>query len=388
MEFKKRSWVLILLIASPLLLEMLFFWNNDSYASGIKSLEKSISLLLLPICILGNYKRVHFVKLLQCYATGTTVIMVVFLIRFVIVYPDLIAKYNNGIDLWELGYRFANSVGTHAPALNMHLAFVTIINLYLVVHSFQNFKSNIVKFFRILIFIIAIFMVLLVNTRVALLNVFIGIGIVFFFEIIKKYPLKSVIKALAAALIFIGTILFFFIQKNPYMKEKYGTVTFAHMEKIGKLDQIKDPEIHVFNAAVTRLSIWKSTWELSLKKLPFGTGSSDGKPELFKYYKQTNQQFLAKFKFPVHNQFLDFLLKFGFLGPLVVLLFIFGIAYLGFDLKNAIIISFFCLFLTSNCTDDFLIRFDGIAFSGFWYAIFGSYWLQTKTIDDKALIVG
>lgn len=383
----KQSWVLIILIASPLLLEIIFFWNNDSYSSGIKSLEKSISLVLLPIGILGNYKKLQFLKLLRTYATVTTVVIAVFLIRFVVIYPDLVSKYNNGIDLWELGYRFADSVGTHAPALNMHLAFVTLIHCYFSVHFIRNNKIRALQFFTILLFIITLFLVLLINTRVALLNVFIGIVIIFFFEIIKKNPLKSVVKWLALSLIVLGTILFFFVQNNPYMKEKYSTVTFAHMDKVGKLDEIKNPEIYVFNAAVTRLSIWKTSWELAIKNLPFGTGSSDGKPELFKYYKQTNQQFLAKYEFPVHNQFLDFFLKFGFLGPIVVFGFIFGIVFIGFDLKHPIIIAFACLFFISNCTDDFLLRFDGIVFGGFWFSVFGSYWLQNKITEDTVPVI-
>ncbi|MNF79262.1 O-Antigen ligase [compost metagenome] len=155
------------------------------------------------------------------------------------------------------------------------------------------------------------------------------------------------------------------------------------MDKVGKLDEIDHPEIKVFNSLVTRVSIWKSAWELSVQNLPFGVGAADGKSELNKYYAATNQQFLAKYEFPTHNQFLDFLLKFGILGPLVVILYIFTICYLGYDLKNGMILSFFLIFFTSNLTDDFLLRFDGIAFSGLWLSIFGSYWLQQKVTLDK-----
>jgi hypothetical protein len=35
-------------------------------------MEKSISLLLFPLFILGNYKRVQFIKLLQFYSYTTT----------------------------------------------------------------------------------------------------------------------------------------------------------------------------------------------------------------------------------------------------------------------------------------------------------------------------
>jgi hypothetical protein len=383
MELNKRVVVLGLFIASPFVLELLFFWNNDSYGAGLKSLEKSVSLFLFPLIILGNYKRVQFYKLLKYYGVITTLIILFFFVRFNVVYPELMDKYLNGIDLWEMGYKFSNSIGIHAPALNMHLAFVTIINLYFVFYSFRKRNSLINKTLGMLVFMASFFFVLFVNTRMALFNVLVGIGIVFFHEIIRMYTIKKVISVALISSLIIGGIFYLFIQKNPYMKEKYSSVTFAYMDKVGKLDEIDHPENKVFNSVVTRLSIWKSAWELSLKHIPFGVGASDGKPELFKYYKETNQHFLAKYEFPTHNQFLDFLLKFGVVGPIIVALYIFTIGYLGFDLKNGIIFSFFFLFFTSNLTDDFLLRFDGIAFSGFWFSIFGSYWLQEKAIVRK-----
>ena len=382
LKFSKTAWILVVCIASPLLLELLFFWNNDSLSKGLKAVEKSTSLLLFPIFIIGHYQRVKFLKLAETYSIATTMMMLFFLTRFYVVYPDLVNKYLSRIDLWEMGYKFADSIGIHAPALNMHLAFVSICAFYFVFYSFQNKEKSTFKILRIIVFLLSFFFVLLVNTRMALLNALIGFLVVFIFEIKSRFSIKKMILTAITVLLVLGSILFAFIQKNPYMKEKYSTVTFAYMDKVGKLDEIDHPEIYAFNSLATRLSVWKSAWELSVKNLPFGVGASDGKPELNKYFKATNQQFLAKYEFPTHNQFLDFLLKFGILGPLVAAFYIFSIGYIGYDLKNAIIISFFILFFTSNLTDDFLLRFDGIAFSGFWFSVFSSYWLQQKAILD------
>ncbi|MBE8724876.1 O-antigen ligase family protein [Flavobacterium hungaricum] len=383
LKFNQKALILVFCIASPILLEVIMFWNNDSFSKGLKALEKSISLVLFPIFIIGNYERIQFLKLVKIYSTIITILMLFFFIRFNIVYPELLIKYLNGIDLWEMGYQFSNSIGIHAPALNMHLAFVSICSLYFVFSSFKNHEKAVIKAIQILLFLMSFFFVLFVNTRMALFNVLAGFIIVFFFEINSNFNIKKIIIAGITTAVMLSGILYLFVQKNPYMKEKYSSITFAYMDKVGKLDEIDHPEIKVFNSFVTRLSIWKSAWELSVKNLPFGVGASDGKPELFKYYKETNQQFLAKYEFPTHNQFLDFLLKFGFLGPLVVILYIGTIGYLGFDLKNAIIVSFFFLFFTSNLTDDFLLRFDGIVFSGFWTSVFAGFWLQQNAIRNK-----
>ena len=384
LKYTKASLILMACIASTILLELLMFWNNDSFAKGLKAIEKSTSLLIFPLFIIGNYQRVNFLKLAQTYVIATTLILLFFFMRFNVVYPELMDKYLNGIDLWEMGYQFANSIGIHAPALNMHLAFVSVCALYFVFHSFRNNEKTGFKIIQFLVFLLSFFFVLFVNTRMALFNVLVGFIIVFFFEIKSKFSTKKIVLTAITVVVLLGGILFFFVQKNPYMKEKYSTVTFAYMDKVGKLDEIDHPEIKVYNALVTRVSIWKSAWELSVKNLPFGVGASDGKPELNKYFAETNQHFLAKYEFPTHNQFLDFLLKFGILGPLVVMLYIFTIGYLGYDLKNAMILSFFFIFFTSNLTDDFLLRFDGIAFSGLWFSVFASYWLQQKVMLRKA----
>lgn len=374
----KSQLPIMLVIASPFLMEILFFGTNNSYDLGLKSLEKSLSLLFFPLFIIGNYQRIQFHKILKAYCIGTTLIMTFFFVRFIILDPEHFFKYINGINLWEMGYVFSDSIGIHAPALNMHLAFVAFSNIYFLFEP-SNINEN--KWFKIrnlTLFILSFFFVLYVNTRMALLATLVGFMTVGYFQISKRYSFKVIFKRAIITLILIGSVLFLFLQKDPYMKEKYSTQIFSNMDKVGKLDEINHPEIAVYSSFVTRLSIWKSAWELSLKNLPFGVGASDGKTELIKYFKETNQIFLTKYKFPTHNQFLDYLLKFGILGPIVALLYIGFIAFLGFKTKNAVIISFFFLFFTSNLTDDFLLRFDGIVFSGLWISIFASYWLQQK----------
>lgn len=378
LHYTKNILILVACIATPVILELVLFWNNDSFAKGLKAIEKSTSLVIFPLFIIGNFQRVNFLKLLQVYVFGTTLVLLFFFIRFNILFPELMHKYLNGIHLWEMGYQFGNSVGIHAPALNMHLAFVSVSAFYFLIKSFKDHEKFTLKVIRMITFILSFFFVLFVNTRLALINVFIGLLIVLFYAVKLDNFKKVALKSLPVFILLIA-VLFLFVQKDPYMKEKYSSVSFAYMDKVGKLDEIDHPEVKVFNSLVTRVSIWKSAWELSLKNLPFGVGASDGKNELNKYYAATNQQFLAKYEFPTHNQFLDFLLKFGILGPLVVLFYISIIGYLGFDLKNAVIISFFIIFFTSNLMDDFLLRFDGIAFSGFWLSIFSSYWMQQKS---------
>lgn len=379
-RLNKQALLLSGIIASPFLLEILLFFNNDSVSDGLKSVEKTVSLLLLPLVILGNYKYITFRKILFYYSRLVTLLMVFMFGRFLVLYPENAAKYLQGIHLWEMGYFFSKTFGIHAPALNMHLAFVAIVSFYFVFQHFRHNEKKIYRAYSLIFLALSIFFVLFVNTRMALLNMFAGFLIIIIYEFIKIKNYKKFIATVSLLLIVITGVMYVFIQNNPYMKEKYGKVTFAHMDKIGKLDEVPNPESEVFNSLVTRVSIWKSAWELSVDNLPLGVGSADGKKDLIAYYKQTGQNFLAKYEFPVHNQFLDFLLRFGIPGVVVILLYIFSIGYIGIKAKHAVMVSFFVLFFTSNLTDDFLIRFDGIVFSGLWFTLFCAYRLQQKAI--------
>jgi hypothetical protein len=376
-NYKKENLIKTVLIASPFLLEILFFWNNDSYSLGIKTLEKSLSLLVFPLFILGNYKQVNFYRLVKIYSIVTTAIVLFFFFRFIVVYPEYFNKYLNGIHLWEMGYVFSKTIGMHAPALNMHMAFVTIINFFIFIKK----ENGALKYLHFFIFITSVVLLLFINTRVAIIDAAIGCIIVLFYQLKRKENLPKLIINTGITILFISILSVLFLKKDSYLKEKFSNIAFAHMDKVGKLDEIDHPEVAVYSSLVTRVSIWKSALELSWKSLPFGVGSSDGRNDLVNYYKQTNQKFLAKYKFATHNQYIDFLLKFGFIGLIVAFVYIFSFLYFGIKSQSPLIIAFFFLFFTCNLTDDFLIRFDGIIFSGFWLTIFSCYYMQKVKTD-------
>jgi len=364
-------------IALPLVLEVLFFWNNDSLKMGIKSLEKNLSLILLPVFIIESYQDINFKNILNYYRYISTAVLLVLLIRFAIISPDLIQKYINGIHLWEMGYMFANSFKNHAPAVNMHIAFLIIVHVYFLLK--EGFSKQLTT--NIILILVSVFSLFIVNTRISLITTIVGIFLIIANFVIKRnnINLKKTLKITVGSSALVFVVLFIAFETNPYMKEKYGNATFAYMDKIGKLDEIKNPETKVFNAFVTRLSIWKSAWELGNKRPLVGYGSADGKKELVQYFKTTNQVFLTKYEFPVHNQPLDYFLKYGFLGLISALIYLLYPIFLGVRLREIIMVFFGLNFLICNMFDDFLIRFDGIVFYGLWVSLATAAYFKTDS---------
>ena len=371
------------LIASPFLLDLIFLWNNESLIEGLKHAEKRVSLLILPLFILGQTFRFNTMRILRYYAWITTLILSLGLVRFAIISPDLFVKYLNGKDLWEMGYAFARSLNNHAPALNMHVAFVVVINFYVL----KNRPSGLKLWqtgLRILFFMSALVLLFYINTRLAILNAFLGIVLVILYENKQFFAMKTLKKGALGILIFTALGLGF-VKVFPYSIEKFSTVTFAHLDKVGKLDELENPEATAYNGLVTRLSIWQSALFVAIDHPVLGVGAADGKKELNAYYKNTNQHFLAKYKFPTHNQYLDFWIKFGLLGLCVSILYVSLFLVVGWQTNQVLAVFFFILFATANGVDDFLIRFDGIVFSGLWLSVFAQSFIfkQKDTVHRR-----
>lgn len=373
-ELKKYYWF-CLVINIPILLEILFFWNNDSFYDGIKSLEKSLACLILPYIIIAYYKSVDLKTFLKRYSFLTITTLIICLFLFSFFESSYFEKYMNGIHLWQMGYQFALFFGIHAPALNMYVSFISIFLLSLLINLVVKKRVNKKTPILILLFLLSFIFLLIINTRIALVTFLINFIILF---VTYNFNLKKKISIVLMSLLLLSFMTKVFVDKFPYTIEKYTTQIFNDLDKVGKLDEIQDPEIKVYSSLVTRLSIWKSSLELGNKNFLIGVGSSDAKNELTNYYKSTNQLFLAKYGFITHNQFLNYYIKYGIVGLLGCLIYLLYPFYIGFKTKNVIIICFAVNFFISNLTDDYLNKFDGLVYSSLFYSIFTCYYLNYK----------
>jgi hypothetical protein len=365
-----------LIINIPILLECIFFWNNDSAFLGMKSLEKSISCLLLPYLIIPHFEYIDTFKILKKYSIYTAFILIISLISFAFFEHSYFMKYLNGIHLWQMGYTFSDFIGIHAPALNMYISFICVYILYLTINEFSNndFSKKAIKLF--LLFLVFFFFLLVINTRIAMLTFVLNAIILFVFSkiVIRK---KIIIVILSVTILTCLTKIF--IEKFPYTLDKYTVHLFNDMDKVGKLDEIDNPEIYAYTSLVTRISIWKSSYEVGKKNFLVGVGSSDAQKELIRHYQKTNQIFLTKYGFITHNQFLNFFIKYGIIGLIGCFIYIFYPLYLSIKTNSIIIFCFFLNFLISNITDDYLNKFDGLVYTALWYSIFTCYYLNNKS---------
>lgn len=372
----KKYLRLALIINIPILLECIFFWNNDSSYLGMKSLEKSISCLLLPCLIIPHFEHINAFKTLKKYSLYTAIILVISLFCFAFFEHSYFMKYLNGIHLWQMGYTFSDDfIGIHAPALNMYISFISIYVLYLTINEFSqhNFSKKTIKLFGL--FLVLFFFLLVINTRLAILTFVLNSVVLFIYS---KIALKKKFVIILVCLATLFGVTKLFIDKFPYTLDKYTVHLFNDMDKVGKLDEINHPEINAYTSLVTRISIWKSSYEVAMDNFLIGVGSSDAQKELINHYRETDQRFLTKYGFITHNQFLNFFIKYGIIGLICCFIYMLYPLYLSIKTKNIIIFCFFLNFFISNITDDYLNKFDGLVYTALWYSIFTCYYLNYK----------
>lgn len=370
LHFQKKRVMSIVIISIPFFINLIFIWNNESLFDGVKHGEKYLACLIFPIIIIFKRFSIEIGRVFRVYSFVFTLILIICFFRHFFTEYDQFAKYLNGELVWQMGYNFALSMDLHAPALNMHVAFLVIINLYLLLSDYVRKKLIKIIIYRIIVFVLSVFILFVINTRLAIFNVFLGIPLISGLFLLRNVPK---IKAYKLISIITGTIIGFaliFILTFPYVIDKFTSLTFKHMDKVGQLDSFDNPEAEVYSSLVTRVSIWKTTIDVISTNMIFGVGSADSKKELINKYKETNQKFLYRHKFPVHNQFLDFFLKFGLVGLVGLVIYIFYPLWLYKKFNKPYVLYFFLLFFISNFTDDFMIRYDGIVFSALWFSIF------------------
>ena len=368
----KVIWAFII----PVVLHVLFFWNNESFIQSIKQLEKFTVFLVFPLIFIFQQRPINIRKILTYYSSIFSTILFLFFIYYLYVNFIDFKGYVLGEDVWKMGYAFSNFLGTHAPRFNMHVSFLSFVNLYLVMNTALGKNKDSSLFVRGACLASSLFVMLIINTRVAIAIFAVGaISYIVYIFFVKGFTAKKMFFISAI----LGIITTVFLFTFPYTLEKFQKKTFNKMDMIGKLDQIDEPEEKIYNSLVTRLTVWSVVLDMSTKKPMTGYGYTNCYALLFQKYKDSNQQFLLKHKFKVHNQFLDYLLKFGYAGALLLIIFFANKFYIAIKIRSTVFLYFCILFLAANLFDDLLRIYDGIAFSAFWTSVFIKSYLEKRS---------
>jgi hypothetical protein len=115
----------------------------------------------------------------------------------------------------------------------------------------------------------------------------------------------------------------------------------------------------------------------------WGIGTGNYKQEYAKAYKKIHTRLNPEFRFHVHNQYLSYLVNFGFVGLVLVFGLVFYSIYYKKQFRNVLLILLLLIILISNLGEAILETHVGLSFFVFFHSLF--LWHSPKELSRSML---
>ncbi len=313
------SWILI---AFSVYSFLTIFYAENSQLVLSRIFEQRLTLLLLPFIAILQRSKIDFILFLKIFVLGNFFFIVYsyfyifyqyWVVKEPVLHRDFLSNFTHVC--CQLQYR------TYA-CLNIVISYAAIVYLLL--------KREISIAVTLIYFITSFFFFILNNSRaedIALLVVFVTLLIYTF----KRNKMQTIsIFVLGCSLLFLSVKIF------PYSRLAQQ---FYKFEKIKKLSALDDP----------RICIWDCALDLANSSICRGLGVNNYEEKLVEEYEKRDFKQGVISKYNTHNQFLGFLLEFGLVGSILLLILLLSIYFVSekerrlfyFQLTGILIISFF-----------------------------------------------
>ncbi len=323
---------------------------TENMPRGVDMIGRQISFLLFPV-FYATYRVKSFSVLFKTYC--------IFIFGMILICEiDTIYRFFYKSDTFPLtldlflSYRYTGaeltkSIGLHNAYFGMYILFSNVLLLSWMI---KTMRSRIFLGLFLLVCLQSVFLLQMVAKTAIIMNLLI-VGASMIYILIKQKKLKLL---LFSSLLLIVIASFSY----SYLKLPIERIT----ERFEELNQGENTERE------TRVKLWKSALPIIKENLVVGVGTGDVEDQLHASYKKND--ILSKSN--IHNQYLDYLMRYGLVG-LLVFLSILGYALIH-ALKTANYIYFcFTLIIIGCCfTENIFSRQWGITF----YACF-NYLLYT-----------
>jgi hypothetical protein len=164
-----------------------------------------------------------------------------------------------------------------------------------------------------------------------------------------------------------------------------GTTKRIHDEVFSKWELLSQDQFK-YNDAFTGTTLRLITWKFVVKKMfsdnhyLTGVGSGDGQDFINDVYKEHNMDAAGYLNFNMHNQILEYFVKFGLLGVIYFLVLLIISFKAALKTKDTLYVFFLILFLTISITESNLEVQRGLIF----FMVFNSLFLFYKPITSQA----
>lgn len=353
---KKESYMFFMYSALFFIYLISLLWTND-LRNGLKQLEKMLPFLFIPLSVflLKPFKTKAQINLFYKYFIISNVVAVIVTISYLLYNIDVILNQKNS---YVKNLKLREYI-EDVPVIGKHtIYFSLLIAVALLLLYYNKFK---LKTINVLFAITLLMGLFLASSRGVIIALFVVAGLIVFQKIKNKK--KAILVFLTALSLFSATAYLSPLKTrfNEILENKYFYPEGVH-----------------FNSFNLRTAIYNCSFSLIKKTGFLGFSPGDTQKELNACYNKFNTDAFKIIKYNSHNQYLDYLLAFGFLGfSLILILFSFYL-YAAIKHNNTLYFNFLILVYLIFLIENLLVRNTGIVTFVFFNCLF-AYSCTNKT---------
>lgn len=341
----------------------LLYTEDSKY--GLKILERNLVWVLLPLVIpLGNQLRKQtLLKAVSVFAVAIHVLMLGLV--FVAIY-----KYIDTQDILVFYYKYLTEI------INFHPVYLAVYLLFALLILIEGWQKKYIKtpiYLKIGIIVFDVILLILLSSKMVLASFL----LIFLILIFRSYKSRKVIWGSILGIVLLGAVMMQFSEtRNRINDSLFSSWELLEQETF----KYNDP----FTGITLRLITWKFTMKkfLSEENVVIGLGTGDARSFINEVYKERKMDGAGYLNFNMHNQYLEYLLKFGVLG----LIYFGTILFLCFKKavkdRNHLYFSFLLIFCIFSITESNLEVQRGIVFFVLINTLFYFFSAQSREEAD------
>lgn len=352
-----------LLFAGFFLLFPLALIYTDDVSYGLKNVERNIVWFIIPILVpfaLKMDKKSQF-KALSIFSVA---------IHLLIAFLVLVAfwRYFDSKDEMVFYYSELTDI------INFHPVYLSVYFLFGLIILFESWKKkywNPSLAIKILIVAIDMVFLILLSSKIVLVSFL----LVLLISILRrKQSRKKAIFSIVGLFMIVFIIMQFSVTRDRINNSLFSSWELLDKERF----EYDDP----FTGVTLRLVAWKfvSKKFIENENVFIGVGTGDARDFINRVYKDRNMDAAGYTNFNMHNQYFDYILKFGLIGLLYFLTILFLSFKKAIKEQNGLYFSFLLIFCIFSITESNLEVQRGIVFFVLINTIF--YFFPSQTVEQ------
>ncbi len=360
----------IIIQSSPLLLAIIGLLYTSNLEYGISFVGRLTSFLIFPLLFVS----------IKYNSRQVTFLLIVFALGSFLCYSHSVFEYLE-YDFTSLPSRlmdenFIFKFNEFFAIEVMHPTYYSIfflLNIFSFIYLFPKVKSRYNRVGLVLVILVFILFMISLSAKmplVTLMVVFLLSPFIYWYKNAVKSGVVFYFLILTASFL----MGYWFLKKVPNraVQEVYDYYNYLKGEELKnyyEYDKLAVAYDTFWFRKTNRIVIWKNSLELIQQSPLIGFGTGDVEDELIATYKKNKELWRMQF-FNSHNQYLDYQLRYGIPGLLVLIFLLVYLFRFAWTQNDYLYLSFLLIFILGFLSENLIQRHWGIVLFAFFNSLF------------------